>query len=168
MMRRRGWRWHLIWFFWVSLAVWVAERVEGRTGADVLVVLPQQFLPTNGAVHYSIGGGGLGLLCTVQHAAYFVAPVPLPTGVRIQRVEAVFDDSAEDAFGVVTLWRIGERVRDLLALTPVSLARPLREISAVDLAEPEIVRRDFQYWLHLTLTGPDVCLRAVRVHYAQD
>ncbi len=131
-----------------------------------LVVGAQQFLPVNNGVQYSLSAAGLGVLCTVSGAGYFLAPVGLPAGVRIHRLEAIFDDSSEDAFGIVSLVRVGERVRDVLAVTPMSLAQPLREVARVDLAEPEMVRPGFQYWLHLTLTGPQVCLRAVRVHYA--
>lgn len=146
----------------------VATVLAGVSSPQVLVVVPQQFMPANSGVQYTLSGGGLGFLCTVRGAGYFMAPVRLPAGARIYRVEAAFDDSAEDAFGVVALFRVGEVVRDLLALTPMSLARPLREVAAVDLNEPEVVRSGFQYWLHLTLTGPDVCLQAVRVHYTQE
>ncbi|GIW43236.1 MAG: hypothetical protein KatS3mg077_0518 [Candidatus Binatia bacterium] len=144
-----------------------ADKNEART-LRTLLVTPQQFSPVTQGTQYALSAGGLGCLCTSRGGGYFVSRVELPAGARIHGVEAVFSDSSDDGFGIVSLFRVGESTRDLLALTPMSLAQPLRETASVALKEPEIVREDFQYWLHLTLTGPDVCLRAVRVLYTSD
>jgi hypothetical protein len=151
----------------LSRDVTAAEK-NAASPRKTLLVTPQQFSPVTRGTQYALSAGGLGSLCTTQGGGYFVSRVELPAGARIYRVEAVFGDTSDDSFGIVALFRVGESTRDLLALTPMSLAQPLRETSAVELAEPEVVREEFQYWLHLTLTGPGVCLRAVRVLYASD
>ncbi|MCX8073852.1 MAG: hypothetical protein N3C12_15640 [Candidatus Binatia bacterium] len=159
---KKGWFWSIAPLFFCL--IW-AGGAFARSATQVLVVAPQEFVPASVGVRYTLTSAGLGPLCMTQGAGYFLARVAVPVAARIEGIEAVFDDVSDDAFGVVALFRTAETARELLALTPMSLARPLREVSAVQLPQPEVVREGFQYWLHLTLTGPGVCLRAVRVLY---
>ena|GEM_PF-1699014 len=167
-MSHRRWPWLV---FFIGAAVMalpsphVAAEQEFPAGNRVLLVLPPEFHPLSGGTKYTVRAGGLGALCTVEGAGYFGARILLPSGSHIHGIEAAFDDNSEHGFGVVALYRSGEGTRDLLGLTPMSLARPLREVVAFRLADPEIVREGFQYWLQVTLTAPEVCLRFVRVVY---
>ncbi len=163
-------RWFWLVFF-IGAAVMALPRAhvgaeqEFQAGNRVLLVLPLEFQPLSGGTKYTVRAGGLGALCTVEGAGYFGARILLPNGAHLLGIEAAFDDTSENGFGVVALYRSGEGTRDLLGVTPMSLARPLRDVVVFRLAEPEIVRDGFQYWLQVTLTAPEVCLRFVRVAY---
>lgn len=157
--------------FWAVLAsAWIlvctgAYCRAAEPEVRAALVMPQQFSPANEGLKFAFQAGGLGPLCATQGAGYFVARVDVPNGARITALEAVFDGITNEAFGVVTLFRYGEKSRDFLVMTPMSLPRAVREATGAALREPEIVREGFQYWLHLTLTGPGVCLRRARVFF---
>lgn len=154
-------------FFAIVASMSVVTFTTACCQADVraAVVLPQQFSPTSDGVKFAFRAGGLGSLCTTLGAGYFMTRVDMPPGAVIAGLEAEFDGTTEDAFGVVSLFRSAENSRDFLAMTPMSLPQAVRGVVRVELQQPEIVREGFQYWLHLTVTGPGVCLRTARVLY---
>lgn len=139
-----------------------AEPTEHR-----LLVLPATFTAASHGVAYFRRFSGIGPLCVSRGAGYFTAPVDVPAGSVLTGIRATFQDEAESALGTVALYRLGIATADLLAVTPMSQPRPRSEVVEAAIEPEETVRDTFRYLLHLTLTGPGVCLRSAEVLYRQ-
>ena len=124
------------------------------------------FSPANGATNYTVEEGGLGRLCVVKGAGYFVAPVRLVDGAVIQEVTVFLEDDSHDSLGMMSLVRRGLEKFDVLALTPVSVGTgEVETLSTTAISAPVIDNHDATYLLQVLLSGPGVCLHGARVRY---
>jgi hypothetical protein len=128
-----------------------------------LFVPSTAFLPANHGVAFYRHTGGLGELCLGRGWGYFTATLDLPAGAKLTAIRGDFEDESDSAFGTLALFRLGNNGVELLAVTSMSLAKPRSGTVEASLDTEETVREPFRYVLHLTLTGPGVCLRSAEV-----
>lgn len=166
------WGWVLVANAYVSFSVIFATisgptRVAATSDERQLLVLPTAFAPANHGVAYFRRFSGLGPLCMSRGSGYFTAALDLPEGSVVKKIRATFDDNSETSVGTLALYRLGITRVDLLALTPMSQPRPRPGVTEAAVEPEEAVRDGFRYVLHLTLTGPGVCLRSAEVFYRE-
>lgn len=164
-LRRRHGVWTVL--LPLLLAGWVplhAEQVAGP--AQVLSLAPVAFQAANVANRYIITEGGLGQLCSVQGAGYFVAPLSLDDGAVVEGVTAFVQDKDKGSLAVLSLLRRTPEKSELLAISPVSSrAHDLQTLSLGPITAPVIDNQHYSYLLQVVLTGPGVCLAGAQVTY---
>jgi hypothetical protein len=151
------------------LAVLATARGAGSAetpGPRELNVPPIAFLPSNNGAHYAVEEGGLGRLCSLKGASYFVAPLSLPGGATVERVTAFMEDTNRDSVGMMSLLRRKPGVVQILAMTPVSSdGKGLETLSADNITNAVVDNETYAYVLQVMLSGPGVCLRGAQVMY---
>jgi hypothetical protein len=142
------------------------HAAEGAGPTQVLNLPPAAFGAAHNEAHFVIEEGGLGRLCSIQGAAYFVAPLLLEDGAVIERVSAFVQDKSKESFALISVVRRTPEESELLAISPVSSGgRDLETLSTGPIAAPVIDNQHYSYLLQVVLTGPKVCLSGAQVAY---
>ena len=150
----------------LALCVATAAGDEGTARSRVLNLAPSAFTPSNHAARYAVEAGGLGALCALTGAGYFLAPLQLIDGAVIERISAVVEDKSPDCFGMMSLVRRTPDKAELLAYTGVSNGAPVVETLSTDhVTAPVVDGQTYSYLLQVMLSGPGVCLRGAQVTY---
>lgn len=124
------------------------------------------FSPANSAINYTVDEGGLGRLCVMKGAGYFVAPVRLLDGAVIEEVTAFLKDDSRESLGMMSLVRRGLEKFDILALTPLSVGTgDVETLNTTTISAPVVDNHDATYLLQVLLSGPGACLYRARVRY---
>ncbi len=149
-----------------GLALAVAAAAGSPEGSTQLHLAPIEFSPAASGTNYVVAGGGLGGLCTLAGAGYFVRALALPRGARVERITVYFEDRDPGAMGMMSLIRRNHERLEALAVTPVSAGTgDVESLSTSDIREPVLEVDKYAYLLQVVLTGPGVCLRGAEVTY---
>ncbi len=148
------------------LALPGVARAGETPGTRELNVAPIAFSPSNNATRYIVEQGGLGGLCALSGAGYFVATLALESGATIEKVTALVQDTNRDCVGMMSVVRRKAGNIEVLAMTPVSRGtREVETLSADTITNPVVDAEGYTYLLQVMLSGPGICLRGAQVTY---
>ena len=143
-----------------------AGQAPSPASTRVLNLAPILFAAANHAARYVVEEGGLGRLCVLKGAGYFIAPLRLDDSTTIESVSAFIEDRSKESFGMLSLARHTPAKSEVVAMTPVSTGEHRVETLSTDqITDPMIDNRRYSYLLQVVLSGPEVCLAGVQVTY---
>jgi len=149
-----------------SLLIGPRARGGEPSPEHILNLAPATFLPSNNASQYAIEEGGLGELCLVKGAGYFVAPIVVSDGAVIERISARVVDKSIEGFGLMSLLRRTPEKTEVLAITSLSTGEHQMETLSTDTVADGVVNNDrYTYLLQVMLSAPRVCLHGAQVTY---
>ncbi|MBI3782376.1 MAG: hypothetical protein HY270_03135 [Deltaproteobacteria bacterium] len=128
------------------------------------------FMQSNSAAQFVLEQGGLGRLCVLRGAGYFVSVLNLPDKATVEGLRGWIQDSDDEAFGMVSLVRSNPQRFEMLAMSPISKGRrgdeATEQLDTTGIREGSVDNAHYAYMLQAVLTGPNVCLRGVEVTYS--